>query len=175
MIKTILTYPNPLLRKKAEPVTEFNEELAEIIQDMAETMFDAPGAGLAAPQIGISKQIAIINTSKKEDDADKEVLALINPEILSGEGSQVDEEGCLSIREYSAKVKRFMTIKVKAMTPEGKEIEFEADEFFARVIQHELDHLEGKLYIDLISSLKRNLYKKRLKKIIQTEAEKKSE
>ena len=175
MIKKILTYPEPVLRKKAAPVTEFNQELKEIIADMADTMFDAPGAGLAAPQIGISKRIVVINTSKREGDADKKILALINPVILSGEGSQIDEEGCLSVRDFSAKVKRFMNIKVRAQDPEGQELEFEAEEFFARVIQHEVDHIEGVLYIDHISSLKRNLYKRRLKKLLQTEAEEKSE
>jgi peptide deformylase len=113
--------------------------------------------------------------STKEDDADKRILTLINPVILCGEGSQVDEEGCLSVRDFSAKVKRFMKIQVKALTPEGKEVQFDAEEFFARVIQHELDHLAGKLYIDLISSLKRNLYKKKLKKILENETEKTSE
>lgn len=171
MIRTILTYPEPILREKSAPVTEFNEELKEIIADMAETMFAAPGAGLAAPQIGISKQIVVINTSKKDEDADKQILALINPEIIAGQGSQVDEEGCLSVREYTANVKRFVNIQVKAQTPEGKVVEFDADDFFARVIQHELDHLEGKLFIDRISSLKRNLYKKRLKKLLQAETE----
>jgi peptide deformylase len=175
MIKKILTYPEPVLRKKASTVTEFNQELKEIIADMADTMFDAPGAGLAAPQIGISKRIVVINTSKREGDADKKILALINPVILSGEGSQIDEEGCLSVRDFSAKVKRFMNIKVRAQDPEGQELEFEAEEFFARVIQHEVDHIEGVLYIDHISSLKRNLYKRRLKKLLQTEAEEKSE
>ncbi len=168
---TILTYPNPILRQKAKPVTLFDDNLLKIINNMAETMFDAPGAGLAAPQIGISQQIVVINRTEESDEDDtivpeKKFLALINPIIYEGEGSQVAKEGCLSVLDYSAKVKRFFSIKVKALSPSGEKIEFEADDFFARVIQHEVDHLEGKLFIDRISSLKRNLYKKRLKKLL---------
>lgn len=175
MIQEIITYPNPILRQKATPVTEFDHQLETIIKDMADTMFDAPGAGLAAPQIGISKRIIVVNTSKKEDDSDKEYLALINPEIISGEGSDVDTEGCLSVREYSTKVKRFQSVVIKAKTADGQDTEFEASDFFARVLQHEVDHLEGKLFIDRISSLKRNLYKKKLKKLIKEESEKSDE
>ena len=172
MIKKIITYPNPVLRKKAKKVTEFGPELKALAQDMTETMFDAPGAGLAAPQIGVSKQVIVINTSKKEDDSDRKAMALINPKISDGEGAEVDVEGCLSVLDYTSKVKRFTKIKVTAQDLNGKEIEFTAEDFFARVIQHECDHLEGKLFIDRISSLKRALYKKKLKKIL---AEKKNE
>jgi len=171
MIRKIITYPDPILRKKAVKVTEFDDQLKELIADMIETMFDAPGAGLAAPQVGVSIQLVVVNVSEGEDDEDRKALALINPVILDGEGSQVDVEGCLSVVEYSSKVKRFMNIKVKAQNSDGKEIEFDAEEFFARVIQHEVDHLEGTLFIDRISSLKRGLYKKRLKKMLREQAE----
>ena len=166
MIKKIITYPDPILRKKAAPVTEFDEELQALIADMTETMFDAPGAGLAANQIGVSQQVCVINVSKRDDDEDRKVLALINPVISEGEGSDTDVEGCLSIIDYTSKVKRFTKIKVTAQNAKGKTIEFEAQDYFARVIQHETDHLEGKLFIDRISSLKRTLYKKKLKKIL---------
>jgi peptide deformylase len=169
MIRKIITYPNPILIKKAAPVTEFDDALRTLINDMVETMFDAPGAGLAANQIGVCKRVVIINTSEKEKDADRKSIALINPEILCGEGSQVDEEGCLSVIDYTAKVKRFLKITVRAQDPFGETREFEAEEFFARVIQHECDHLEGKLFIDRISSLKRGLYKKKLKKMLAEE------
>ncbi len=171
MIKKIVTYPNPVLTKKAAPVTAFDEKLQKLIDDMIETMFDAPGAGIAANQLGVSKRVVIINTSEKEKDEDRQAIALINPEILHGEGSQVDVEGCLSVIDYSAKVERFMKIVVRAQDVTGKSSEFEAEEFFARVIQHECDHLEGKLFIDRISSLKRGLYKKRLKKILAEDQE----
>ncbi|MDP2106298.1 MAG: peptide deformylase, partial [Desulfobulbaceae bacterium] len=146
-----------------------DEDLRQLIVDMVDTMFDAPGAGLAANQIGVSKQVVVINVSEKEKDADRQSLALINPEIIHGEGSQVDVEGCLSVIEYSTKVERFQKIVVRAFDITGKECEFEAEDFFARVIQHECDHLEGKLFIDRISSLKRTLYKKKLKKILAEE------
>ncbi|VAW36380.1 Peptide deformylase [hydrothermal vent metagenome] len=166
MIKKIITYPNPVLKKKAVPIATFDDELKRVIHDMMETMFDAPGAGLAAPQIGLSRQLVIINTSEQEEDADKKAIALINPLITAGEGAETEKEGCLSVIDYSAKVKRFTRITVQALDAAGKEIEFEAEDFFARVIQHECDHLAGKLFIDRISSLKRGLYKKKLKKIL---------
>lgn len=169
MIKKIITYPNPILIKKAAPVTEFDDALRTLISNMVETMFAAPGAGLAANQIGVAKRVVVINTSEKEKDADRKSIALINPEIIHGEGSQTDEEGCLSVIDFTAKVKRFLRIRVRAQDPFGTTTEFEAEEFFARVIQHECDHLEGKLFIDRISSLKRGLYKKKLKKMLAEE------
>jgi len=172
MIRKIITYPNPILLKKAIPVTEFGEDLHRLIADMVETMFDAPGAGLAANQVGESKRVVVINTSVREKDADRQSIALINPEILHGEGSQVDVEGCLSVIDYSTKVERFQKIVVRAQDVNGQSREFEAEDFFARVIQHECDHLEGKLFIDRISSLKRGLYKKKLKKILAEEKNK---
>ncbi len=169
MIRKILTYPHPILAQKAAPVTVFDEELRQLVADLVETMFDAPGAGLAANQIGLATRVVVINTSKKEEDEDRQAIALINPEILHGEGSEVEVEGCLSVREYSTKVERFQKIVVRAQDLKGATSEFEAEDFFARVIQHECDHLEGKLFIDRISSLKRGLYKKKLKKILAEE------
>lgn len=165
MIKKIITYPNPILRRKAETVTVFDEKLAELSTDMAATMYDAPGAGLAANQIGVPVRLVVINIS--EDDAEKEHLVLVNPEILAGEGSQVDEEGCLSVLELTAKVKRFRKIKVRVQDLDGKVREFEVEDHFARVVQHEVDHLDGILFIDHLSPLKRALYKKHLKKMLQ--------
>lgn len=171
MIKKIITHPNPILRQIAEPVTDFGEELQTLINDLTETMFDAPGAGLAANQIGVGKRVCVINVSKKKDDADKKALALVNPVISDGEGSETDVEGCLSVLEYTAKVARFKKIKVSAQNAKGKHVEFEAEDFLARVIQHETDHLEGHLFIDHLSSLKRTLYKKKLKKILLEQEE----
>ncbi len=171
MIKKIITYPHPILVKKAAPVTKFDDTLRRLISDMIETMFDAPGAGLAANQIGVSKRLVVINTSEKEKDEDRQAIALINPEIIQAEGTQVDVEGCLSVLDYSTKVKRFQKITVRAQDASGNLSEFEAEDFFARVIQHECDHLEGKLFIDRISSLKRSLYKKKLKKILAEKEE----
>ncbi|MFZ5758586.1 MAG: peptide deformylase [Thermodesulfobacteriota bacterium] len=168
-LREILKYPHPLLRKPAEPVTEFNEQLHVLITDMAETMYAAPGVGLAANQIGVLQQVVVIDVSPKDE---KKLIPLINPEIIEGEGRQIDEEGCLSVVDYCANVQRFQRIKVRACTPEGKEIEFEAEGWFARVIQHEVDHLRGTLFIDHLSSLKRSLYKKKRKKqLLEEQAE----
>lgn len=172
MIKKIITYPHPILVQKATLVTKFDKALHRLISDMIETMFDAPGAGLAANQVGEPKRVVVINTSEKEKDEDRQAIALINPEILHTEGTQVDVEGCLSVIDYSTKVTRYQKIVVRAQDAAGNTREFEAEDFFARVIQHECDHLEGKLFIDRISSLKRGLYKKKLKKILAEEQEK---
>lgn len=165
-LREILTYPHPILRKKAEPVKEYDDELAQLISDMAETMYNAPGVGLAANQIGVAKQVIVVDVSPKDE---KKLIPLINPEILAGEGNQVDEEGCLSVVDYSANVKRFEQITVRANRPDGKLIEFAAEGWFARVIQHEVDHLNGILFIDHLSALKRGLYKKKRKKQLREE------
>ncbi|PID72719.1 MAG: peptide deformylase [Desulfobulbus propionicus] len=166
-IREIITYPHPVLREKAQKVTAFDEELQTLIADMLDTMFDAPGVGLAANQIAVPLQVVVIDRSTQPDK--KETLALINPVISDGEGSVVDEEGCLSVREFQSKVKRFQKIHVTAQDAEGNPLEFDAEDRFARIIQHEVDHLNGTLYIDRISSLKRTLYKKKLKKILARE------
>ncbi len=164
-ILKIYSYPEAVLRKKAKKVTSFNDDLKKLATDMAETMYDAPGVGLAANQVGVLQQIIVVDTSPSEDE--KEYLALINPEIKDGTGNVVDEEGCLSVIEYTANVKRFQKIRVSACDLEGKPIEFEAEDRFARIIQHEVDHLHGKLFIDRISVLKRSLYKRKITKILR--------
>ena len=168
-IRTILTFPDPVLRQKAKKVTRFDDELKQLAADMGETMYDAPGIGLAANQIGVLLQIVVVDISLPDDR--KKFIALINPVISGDAGSVTDEEGCLSVIDYTSNVKRFRKIKVTAQDLEGKPMEFIAEERFARVIQHEVDHLHGKLFIDHLSSLKRSLYKKRLKKMLQTEQE----
>ena len=161
-VKKIITYPHPILRKKTAAVTDFDDNLRQLIDDMTETMYAAPGVGLAANQIGVSLQVVVIDISADPEERKQRVL--INPEILEGEGSQVDEEGCLSVIDFCADVKRFRKIKVRAQDIEGNGDEFEAEDRLARIIQHEVDHLNGVLFIDRISSLKRTLYKRRLKK-----------
>ncbi|RUM36371.1 MAG: peptide deformylase [Desulfobulbus sp.] len=164
-IKKIITFPNPVLREKARKITTFDDKLKKLAADMGETMYDAPGVGLAANQIGIARQIVVVDISENEDE--KKYIALINPVISDGEGSVVGEEGCLSVLEYESKVKRFQKIRVTAQNLEGEEIDFEAEDRLARIIQHEVDHLHGKLFIDHISRLKLTLYKKKLKKILK--------
>ena len=166
-LRPIVHYPLPVLKDKAEPVTEFDDDLKKLIADMAETMYDAPGVGLAAPQIGISKQIAVIDITPKEKE--NELIVLINPKIIKGEGEQVDEEGCLSVLEYATNVTRYEKIWVEAQDIDGNPLNFMAEGFYARVIQHELDHLDGKVFLDRISPLKRTLYKKKLKKLLKAE------
>ena len=164
-IHTIITFPDPILREEAKKITTFDDELATLASDMGETMYAAPGVGLAANQIGIARQIVVVDISKDEDE--KKFIALINPVISEGEDSVVGEEGCLSVLEYESKVKRFQKIRVTAQDLTGKELDFTAEDRFARIIQHEVDHLHGKLFIDHISRLKLTLYKKKLKKILR--------
>ena len=165
-IRTILTYPDSILRKKAKKVTVFDDELKSLAADMAETMYDAPGIGLAANQIGVLQQIIVVDIT--EPEGEREFTAFVNPVISEGEGSVADEEGCLSVIDYSSQVKRFRKIRVTAQDLDGNPLDFVAEDRFARIIQHVVDHLLGKLFIDRISALKRNLYKKKLKKILKS-------
>jgi len=166
---TILKFPHPILREKAAPVTDFNAELAQLVADMADTMYVAPGVGLAANQIGVTRQILVYDP---EPDPEKRAYqVLINPKIVSAEGEELGEEGCLSVREYCAEVRRAWKIVVEAQDLSGKPLVIEAEDFPARVLQHEIDHLNGILFIDRISALKRALYKKKLKKLLQAEKE----
>ena len=168
-IKKILTYPNPILRQKVEQVSIFDDSLKELATDLAETMYAAPGSGLAANQIGECVSVIVIDISSEAEE--KKHLILVNPEIVDKEGAQVDDEGCLSVIDLTAKVKRYQKLVVRTQDIEGKIWEFPAEDFLARVLQHEVDHLNGILFIDHLSSLKRALYKKKLKKILQEEQE----
>ena len=169
----IVKFPFPVLQQKAKPVTDFDESLEKLVADMAETMYEAPGVGLAAPQVGVPLQLAVIDITRKDEE--NELIVLANPRIIKGEGQQVDEEGCLSVEDYSSNVKRFEKIWVEAQDIKGNPLNFEAEGFFARVIQHELDHLDGKLFIDRISALKRELYKKKRKKQLRRQEQEKTE
>ena len=168
-IKKIFTYPDPVLRQKVERVTNFNDSLKELATDLAETMYAAPGSGLAANQIGECVSMIVIDTSTEEEE--KKYLVLVNPEIVDKEGAQIDDEGCLSVIDLTAKVKRYQKLLVRAQDIKGKVWEFSAEDFLARVLQHEVDHLNGILFIDHLSSLKRILYKKKLKKILLEQQE----
>ncbi|MDR2549576.1 MAG: peptide deformylase [Desulfobulbus sp.] len=164
-LRTIVTYPHPVLRQEAEPITVFDQELKTLVEDMAETMYQAPGVGLAANQVGVARQVVVVDRSTAESE--RTYITLVNPEISDGEGSVTDEEGCLSVIECYAKVERFRKIHVTARDVEGNPLEFDAEDRYARIIQHEVDHLRGTLFIDRLSSLKRALYKKKLKRILQ--------
>ncbi|NTV14302.1 MAG: peptide deformylase [Desulfobulbaceae bacterium] len=166
---TILKFPHPILREKAAPVTEFGPELAQLAADMADTMYAAPGVGLAANQVGVTRQILVYDP--QPDPEIRAYQVLLNPRIVAAEGEDYGEEGCLSVREYCAEVKRAWKIVVEAQDLSGQPLVISAEDFPARVLQHEIDHLHGVLFIDRISALKRALYKKKLKKLLQTEKE----
>jgi len=179
----ILEYPEKLLIQKTKPVEFIDDEILKLIEDMAQTMFEAPGVGLAATQVGSNKRIIVYdnlagletqdsskdsqNSSENSSENQQkrtEYKALINPEILSFSGSIVSEEGCLSVPELNSDVERSQKITVKGLNTEGKKVQFDVQDVQAIILQHEIDHLNGILFIDRISVLKRNMYKKRMKK-----------
>jgi peptide deformylase len=169
-IKKIYQYPDPVLRNATQTVTAFDKKLADLAADMAETMYDAPGIGLAAPQIGESIKLIVVDTSLDRETA-KEYMTLVNPEITTHEGNQIDEEGCLSVPDLTAKVKRFKQITVTYQDLSGETKQLSVDNRFAVVLQHEIDHLNGILFIDHLSPLKRSLYKKKVKKWLANQQE----
>ena len=166
MIYPIVKFGDPVLEKQAEPVTVFDEELKKLVDDMFESMYAAHGVGLAAPQIGISKRLAVIDTSFKEDPDAKLVLA--NPEIIHTEGRHTQNEGCLSIPDFRESVTRPRKVTIRAQDVNGKVFEKTGEELLARAFLHETDHLNGKLYISHISALKRDLMKRKIRKLIKT-------
>ena len=165
MIYPIVKYGNAVLEKPAEPVTNFDEDLAKLVEDMFESMYAAHGVGLAAPQIGISRRLAVIDISFKKDAKAKLVLA--NPEIVKVEGKQRGDEGCLSIPEFREPVTRGQKVTVRAQNLKGEWYEETGEELLARAFQHETDHLNGKLYISHLSALKRDLIKRKIRKLMK--------
>lgn len=165
MVYPIVKFGDPVLEKKAATITEFDDELRKLADDMFDSMYAAHGVGLAAPQIGISKRIAVIDVTFKEDPEAK--IILVNPEIVHTEGRQTSSEGCLSIPEFREKVTRPMKVKVRAQNLKGDTIQVEGEELLARALLHETDHLNGKLYISHISTLKRDLMKRKIRKLMK--------
>jgi|SRR5579862_4145038 len=165
MIYPIVRYGDPVLEKPAAPIVEFNSDLHKLVEDMFESMYAAHGVGLAAPQIGISKRIVVIDVTFKEDPEAK--LVLINPEIIKTEGRQKGSEGCLSLPDFREDVSRANKVTVRAQDLEGKWFERTGEEMLARAFLHETDHLNGKLYISHISALKRDLIKRKVKKLMR--------
>jgi peptide deformylase len=164
MVLKIVKYGDPVLEQKAEPVTEFGTaELRQLVEDMFETMHANKGVGLAAPQVAVSKRLYVVDPSGGEDPAAQ--MVLINPEIVSREGVQCSEEGCLSFPGFREDVKRAMKVRMKAFDVEGKEFEAEGEELLARAFQHELDHLNGVLFISHLSPLKRDLMRRKIRKL----------
>jgi len=159
-ILKILTYPDPVLKKKAKAVKTIDEKIKKLAEDMIETMYSAPGIGLAAPQVGESLRVITVDVTRKGED----LIVLINPEIISGEGECAEEEGCLSVPDFKETVLRKKKVLVKGLDPEGKEKEISAEGLLAIAFQHEIDHLDGILIIDRVSRLKRDIFKKKLQK-----------
>ena len=164
-IHEVLKYPDPVLAKAGEKVTDFGPETAQLVEEMFESMYAAQGIGLAAPQIGISKQITVIDTSFKERPEDK--LVLINPEVIERRGKQNEEEGCLSLPDIREKVQRAEWVKVRAQDVKGEFVEVEGTELRSRALQHEIDHLHGILFLDRLSRLKREMVLRRIRKLIK--------
>lgn len=158
--RKILQYPDPRLRQIAAPVEEFNEDIRRLVDDMAETMYAAPGIGLAATQIDVHKRVLVIDLSENRDN----LHVFINPEILEKSGEAVMDEGCLSVPGIFESVKRADHIKVRAQDKDGKTFEMEADGLLAVCIQHEMDHLKGKVFVDYLSRLKQQRIEKKLLK-----------
>jgi peptide deformylase len=170
-ILDILHYPDPRLRNKAKPVAQVTDAHRRLIEDMLATMYAAPGIGLAAIQVGVAERVIVVDVS---DDSDQP-MGLINPEILTQEGSEVMQEGCLSVPGVYEDVERAERIRVRALDRHGKAIEFDADGLLAVCIQHEIDHLNGKLFVDYLSDLKRQRIRKRVEKEEREREERRSQ
>ena len=163
MVRPIVKYPEPVLQRPAAPVTEFNQELRELVADMFESMYAAQGIGLAAPQIGVPKRVTVLDLSFQKVPEDK--IVLINPEITFKQGKQYGEEGCLSLPDIHEKVSRAAIVKVRAQTLNGEWRDYDGNELLARAFQHEIDHLDGVLFIFRVSALKRDLIQRRIRKL----------
>jgi peptide deformylase len=165
MIYPIVKFGDPVLEKPAAPITKFDGELRQLAEDMFESMYAAHGVGLAATQIGISKRIAVIDVTFKEDPEAK--IVLVNPEIIHVEGRITSNEGCLSLPEFREKVTRARKVTARAQNLKGESFEVTGEDLLARALLHETDHLNGKLYISHISSLKRDLMKRKIRKLMK--------
>ena len=164
MVLKILKYGESVLEKAAEPVTDFHsKELKQLIEDMFETMYAAKGVGLAAPQVGVGKRVTVIDISVGEDETKK--LVLVNPEIMGREGKQIGEEGCLSIPGFREPVTRAAKVAIKAHNEKGETVELTGEDLLARAFEHEIDHLNGKLFINHLSALKRDIIRRKIKKL----------
>ncbi len=159
----ILIYPDPRLRQKARPVAEFNDELKKLVADMAQTMYSAKGIGLAAVQVNVAKRVVVMDLSQQRND----LKVFINPQVIPIEGVVESEEGCLSVPGFSAPVQRVQTVAIKAQDIDGQPFEIMADELLSVCIQHEVDHLDGKVFVDYLSRIKQDRVRKKIKKEIR--------
>src|SRR5947209_4997035 len=167
MIRKILLYGDPILEQRADPVTEFDtHELNQLVIDMWETMYAAKGVGLAAPQVGVLKRVSVIDTSVGEDESKK--IVVINPEVTFREGKQTGEEGCLSIPGFREPVTRASKVLVRSQNVKGETVELPGEELLARALEHEIDHLNGILFLSHLSALKRDMIRRKIKKLQKT-------
>lgn len=158
----IKRYGEQVLSRPSLPVTDIDEEIDKLVRSMIETMYAAPGVGLAAPQVGVARRLAVIDTSAGEDPG--KLIVIVNPEIKVAEGEQIGDEGCLSIPGFSADVLRPRRVFVTGVDPNGKPVEYEAKDLLARAFCHEVDHLNGKFFLDYLSPIKRELIKRKIRK-----------
>jgi peptide deformylase len=163
-VRKILKFPDPKLKETALVVRNIDSQVDELVTDMLETMYAAPGVGLAAPQLGVNERVIVLDIGEEKG---KNIITLVNPVISEKEGSIIWEEGCLSVFDFTENVERANHVLIKGWTPDEKEIEIDAEGFLAVALQHEIDHLDGKLFIDRISRLKRDIYRRRVKKWIR--------
>jgi len=170
-LREVLQFPDPRLKRVAEPIEKITDEIRTLAQDMLEVMYDEPGIGLAAPQVGESVRLIVLDTDWKDDEGggERRPLVLVNPEIVEREGSLIWNEACLSVPDYSAEVERSARVRVRGLDLEGMEVVEDASDLRAVCFQHEIDHLDGILFIDRISRLKRSLYVRKRKKALREE------
>jgi len=164
-VRTILHYPEPLLKKISKPVVLFDEALKQFAADMVETMYDAPGVGLAAPQVGVLQRVIVMDCSGKDNPPD--LIVAVNPVLVETEGESCEEEGCLSVPEYFANVKRFNQVTMNYQDVDGNAQQRKAEDLLAVAMQHEIDHLQGILFVDHLSPLKRSIFRKKYQKLMQ--------
>jgi peptide deformylase len=170
-LREVLKFPDKRLREVSKPITEITDEIRALAQDMCDVMYDEPGIGLAAPQVGESVRLIVVDTEWTQEDAERSPLVLVNPEISERDGTIVWTEGCLSVPDYEAEVERAGRVRLVAQDLDGRPVDLVAEELQAVCFQHEIDHLDGVLFIDRISRLKRNLYVKKRKKQLRIELE----
>jgi peptide deformylase len=168
--RKILTYPDPALKEVSQPVAVVDDEIKRLISDMLETMYAAPGIGLAAPQLGVLKRVIVLDIAYR-DEGEAKPVALVNPEITSSQGETTFEEGCLSVPEYTAEIVRAERVTLEGLDGEGNPLVIEAEGLLSIVLQHEIDHLDGVLFVDRLGGMKRDIFRRKYKKLMKEKAE----